>query len=179
MIRSRSNGPYGKRCLLGWGFVGLVNSARLQDPFHCNSTGIIHVNDVSTNEVANHCFIAKNAVQDASISTMLKEMYESEFNESASERRALSIEDKKILRIMEERGRKVEGHYEMPLPFRHDDTNLPNNPLQAVRRLASVKNKLLKDDKFREEYVKCIESMISKGYARKVDNRKGGTGKVW
>ena len=89
MIRSRSNGPYGKRCLLGWGFVGLVNSARLQDPFHCNSTGIIHVND----EVANHCFIAKNAVQDASISTMLKEMYESEFNESASERRALSIED--------------------------------------------------------------------------------------
>ena len=103
--------------------------------------------------MANHCFIAKNAVQDASISTMLKEMYESEFNESASERRALSIEDKKILRIMEERGRKVEGHYEMPLPFRHDDTNLPNNPLQAVRRLASVKNKLLKDDKFREEYV--------------------------
>ena len=101
VIRSRSNGPYGKRCLLGWGFVGLVNSARLQDPFHCKSTGINH--DVSTNEVANHCFIAKNAVQDASISTMLKEMYESEFNESASERRALSIENKIFLRIMEEK----------------------------------------------------------------------------
>ena len=82
-----------------------------------------------------------------------------------------------IRSIMEERGRK--GRYKMPLPFRHDDMNHPNNRLQAIRRLASVKNKLLKDDKFREEYVKCIESMISKGYTRKVDNRKGGTGKVW
>lgn len=38
-----------------------------------------------------------------------------------------SIEDKRFLKIADESVRIVDGHYRLKLPFRKDNTVLPNN----------------------------------------------------
>ena len=39
-------------------------------------------------------------------------------------------------------------HYEMPLPLKHKNTQLPNNYAQAEKRLNSLKKRLMSDDKY-------------------------------
>ncbi len=48
--------------------------------------------------------------------------------------RGHSVEDQKFLISAQEGMRFVDGHYELPLPFRSDGKCLPNNYEQAVRR---------------------------------------------
>ena len=64
---------------------------------------------------------------DTSISDSLKAMYETEFSERFTEGKALSLEDKRFLEIMNTGVKKVAGHYEAPVPFRNDNVSLPNN----------------------------------------------------
>ena len=37
-------------------------------------------------------------------------------------------------------------HYEMPLPFKHQNIQLPNNYAQAEKRLSSLKTRLKSDE---------------------------------
>ena len=118
-------------------------------------------------------------VRDNIISDTLEEMYNLEFSEKDSEDKALSNEDERFLQIVRKGIRKEDNHYEVPLPFRDPYPNLPNNRIQAVQRLSSVKRKMLKDDKYRSDYISFIESIISKGYARKCDAVEKVEGEMW
>ena len=71
-------------------------------------------------------------------------------------------------------------HYEMPLPFKHKNTQLPNNYAQAEKRLNSLKKRLMSDDKYYTDYCSFMSDIISKGYARKVDDDlKDQLGRTW
>ena len=76
---------------------------------------------------------------------MLKKIYNHDFTESYhmanKEMVGASQEDKRFLQISEEGAKLVNGHYEIPLPFRRVDVQLPNNKVQAEKRLASLKKK--------------------------------------
>lgn len=53
---------------------------------------------------------------------------------------ALSRDDQKFLKIAEDGIRHCENsQYEMPLPFKHENIQLPNNRSQAKQRLNSLK----------------------------------------
>ena len=61
-----------------------------------------------------------------------------DFNENASnnlpEELGLSQEDRRFLTKVTKGVRLTEGHYEIPLPFRQSEVDLPNNRQQAVKR---------------------------------------------
>ena len=61
-------------------------------------------------------------------------------------------------------------HCKMPLPFKHKNTQLPNNYAQAEKRLNSLKKRLMSDYKYYTDYRSFMSDIISKGYARKVDD---------
>ena len=51
-------------------------------------------------------------------------------------------------------------HYEMPLPFRKKNVQLPINHPQAEQRLQGLKKRLQGDARYRADY--CIYSTISR-----------------
>ena len=106
-------------------------------------------------------------------------MYQQDFNEPGGEKEGLSVEDRRFLQIMEENITEVGGHYQLPLPLRNQDLQLPNNRVQALSRLASVKRKLLADESIRTKYVGIVQKMIDAGYAWRADTSKDKPGKVW
>ena len=60
----------------------------------------------------------------------------------------ISWEDMKFLNLTNRTRRMVSGHYELPLPFKNDETTLPNNRYQALQRLKRLKNKFKKTPLF-------------------------------
>ena len=61
------------------------------------------------------------------------------------------------------RGNKIkDGHYQIPLPFKHCHCN----KYQAAQRLSYLKRKFDKNEKFKADYIRFMEEIISKGYAR-------------
>ena len=66
---------------------------------------------------------------------------------------------------MEEGIEKTEnGHYEMPLSLKERPI-LPDNHSMALIRLEHLKRKVLKDPKYREDYVKFLDEVLSRGDA--------------
>ena len=56
------------------------------------------------------------------------------------------------------------GHYKMPLPFKERPV-LPDNHSMALIRLEHLKRKFLKDSKYKEDYVKFMNEVLSRGDA--------------
>ena len=74
-------------------------------------------------------------------------MFTLDFNECATEEKSLSFEDR-FLTIVQERIRHTDdGHYEMPLPLKNNDTELPNNKELVLSRLMKLKQKLKSDER--------------------------------
>ena len=55
----------------------------------------------------------------------------------------------------------------MPLPLK-DKIVLPNNKTMALKRLSSLKGKLMRNSQLREDYAKFMADMIRLGYAEPV-----------
>ena len=101
--------------------------------------------------VASHHFVVENSVKETDCKQMLLDMYEQGFSEpspkqmrkkmqpvnangyiSSSKHIALSKEDNKFLGKMEKGVTKVDGHYQLPLPFRNENVKMLDNHHQAV-----------------------------------------------
>lgn len=187
VIPSQDGGPYAYRTSLGWCVVGPMASSRSDTTsIQCHRTRVSEKSptwtaiDATTGISALHHFVEKSHVKDRAIDKKLEDMYNLEFNEIDSENKGPSKEDEKFMEIMASNVKKVNGHYQLPLPFKSDDVNLPDNRKQAEKRLHSVRRKMEKSTTYREEYVKTIETLLEKGYARKCnDETKTQQGNLW
>ena len=54
----------------------------------------------------------------------------------------MSQEDLKFIEILKNGTGLAGGHYQIPLLFRNDKVNLPNNPSQAEKRFTCLKRKM-------------------------------------
>ena len=61
-----------------------------------------------------------------------------------------------------------DGHYEMPLPLKNDNIELPNNKELALSRLMKLKQRLKSDTQYRKDYVDFMQENIKNGIAEKV-----------
>ena len=80
---------------------------------------------------------------------------------------------------MKEGAKLVNDHYEIPLPFRRVDVQLPNNKVHAEKRLASLKKKMARNNKFKDDdYIKFMEELKSKEYAKE-SSKVAESGHCW
>ena len=190
VITSQGDGPYAYRTRLGWCVVGplaVESSSESKDKVQCHRTAITQyttkfpVKDLISGEIAEHHFASAGQIKDTFTDKLLTEMYNLEFNEINGEEEAPSKDDDKFMAIMSERAVKVDGHYELPLPFKDNNVSLPNNRKQIEKRLLSVKRKMERSVTYRDEYTSCIEALIDKGYAQKCTNDEHNKkdGRVW
>jgi hypothetical protein len=158
--------PHAARSILGWIVWNVVRNY---------PSGDISVNRAEV-----------TAILEAEELHQLSQIYQKSVNldfpeKLTDERKEHSVEDKRFLAKMESSLRLVDGHYEMPLPFRSDDIKLPNNKMQAVHRLTSLQRKLQKNQQFRTDYTEFMDKIISKGYAELVPecDLQRNDGRVW
>ena len=81
------------------------------------------VRQADTNEVEKHFFQAKPLIKETDVKEIPARLYNQEFTESASSEgkseNGMSVEDVKFMKIMEDRAKMVDKHYQIPLPFRN------------------------------------------------------------
>jgi len=80
-----------------------------------------------------------------------------------------SREDRIAYRKMKESVEFVDGHFQLPLLWKHEVQSLPNNKQMAENRLASLKKRLSKDENLHKKYSEVMEEYIKKGYAEPVE----------
>ena len=146
VILGKGDDPYAVRTLLGWGIIGPVTpyqESQDKDEEAVSAT----CNTIMSGEIGNDApsdlqFIPVAQSKEEITPYAAKKMFEADFSERCPAAEALSKEERKFLTIVGKGIRHCEdGHYEMPLPLRVPNLNLPNNREVAVRRLNKLKKR--------------------------------------
>ena len=113
-------------------------------------------------------------MRDIGVEEMFRKIYQNDFCEEVhlstrgilGDMEEISKDDKMFLAIVEKGTKKVDDHYEVPLPCGDGNLQLPNNMEQDIRRMQQLKKRFQKDPEFFNSYTKQIEGLILKGYAK-------------
>ena len=95
--------------------------------------------------------------------------------------RAMSVQDKLVTARWEKTATYEDGHYTLPIPFRHEEPRLLDNRRMAELRLGSLRRKLEKNPELSKKYTEGMQDLLGKGYAVEVPLSEAGRqdGKVW
>ena len=187
VIGCQDNGPYAYRTRLGWCTVGPLckSGDTIDGAFSCHKVKASQLSiqipsqDIVTGKLSHHHFTEPTTIKESSINHALTEMYNLEFNEVNGDLEGLSNEDDRFLHMMQDEVRMVDGHYELPLPFKEWNVVMPNNRSQAEKRLKSIQRKMERSEEFKGHYVEFMENLIQKGYAKQCNSEPEAEGKVW
>lgn len=178
--------PDAVRTPLGWLLKGpaLVDSHENVDPgsvFFTNVNSFWEaqdVNDILINdkgEVWNH-----SSSMDVDLLDVEKLMSWVHTNNEASEfGMKYSREDVVAYDFMKRNVSYVNGHYELPLPWKNDSAVLSGSLPNAQRRLQCLKRRFEKNPDLQEKYADQVETYIQKGYAEKVPENDPGGARTW
>ncbi|KAK0143396.1 hypothetical protein N1851_018466 [Merluccius polli] len=115
VLNSQNDGPYAVKTLLGWVVNGPLNSCPAMD--RCGKPSVT-VNRISLENITN----------------LLIRQYNNDFPEKErEEKREMSVEDRRFMDLTSRSATFKNGHYHLPLPFRHEDVTLPNNQEVAAQ----------------------------------------------
>ena len=171
VVPCRSDGPFALRLRHGWTVCGPLHIRTDHDKDK------IIANRITVREVET----PKEIIAPTSLLRMLQMDFNDHTVSRAPDERGPSQEDRKFLTMVERETKVVDGHYQVPLPLRHSDIIMPNNKEQAIKRANWQKKKMLRDSKYRSDYVSFVNDVIAKGYAQRVPNELliPNPGKVW
>ena len=118
VIPSQAGGPYAKRTKLGWCVVGSTEVSDTSNHLSCNNVRVCTpLRDITGSPSDKH-LVLQSKITDNAIGDALREMWSSDFVERDSEKKALSKEDVRFLKLMKDEIKFEDGHYEVPLPLR-------------------------------------------------------------
>ena len=122
MINSVNDGPYAVRTVLGWSINGPLRSPTGSDDWN----------------QAVSCRVQVSRLED-----QLQKFFSLDFSEQFvfSGEKALSVEDKKFMEMVNRETILRDGHYQVCLPLRDASTPMPNNRSLALQRLKGLKKK--------------------------------------
>ena len=164
VVNSVGEGPYAVRSCLGWSVNGPLRAGSLVD---------------GENSSVISCRLQVNS----SLDSQLQKFFNLDFSDQYvfSDEKALSVEDKQFLDMVETQTVLKEGHYEICLPLRDSSVPLPNNRALAFQRLEGLKRKFRSNDVFQKKYTEFIDDLFVKGHASPVpvEDLSRDDGKVW
>ena len=140
IVCGNENEPYAVRSLLGWHVNGPVNQ-RSSKQVHCNRIQILRSN---TENNVNGYIVFKTEIKERLTPQVVSPTFELDFSEREYGV-ALSREDRQFLKMVEDGiHHRDDMHYEMPLPLREKNVQLPNNRPQAEHRRDSKRRNVLR-----------------------------------
>ena len=122
-------------------------------------------------EVASLREMSEEEYERNSLEQQIEGLWKTDFGDTLIDSRPCpSIEDKKALKMMEDSVKKIDGHYQVALPWKLYPPDLPNNRDLALRRCELLKRRLSKDKDLLSKYRTTMNEYIEKGHAEKVPN---------
>lgn len=100
---------------------------------------------------------------------------------SVDEQPGMSRADQKFMNLVTNSVKQVNSDYQISLPLRNEELNMPNNRTIVVQYARYLKQRLLEDSLFRADHTAFMNDLIAKGYAESVSEEelKRSDGKVW
>ncbi len=177
------DGPFAQKTDLGWGIVGIVQhpciTRHAGERIGTSHTAVTYyVSDSDDRNLSHHsAFVFRNSVKVLHPLQIL----EQDFADLRPNDQALSHEDKKFLSIMEQGTHQcLDGHYEMPLPFRDKESMcLPNNRPLAEQRLRKLKRRLETDSAYEAQYSHFMANLVGSKHAERVPEDELWQEYVW
>ncbi|XP_068250223.1 uncharacterized protein [Palaemon carinicauda] len=167
VVPTSGYGPFAVRYLHGW----TVN-------------GPVHVK-VSSNGVSCHRLLVSDVqhVTDCITVESIRKYFELDFSErdlgSVPDERGLSFEDTRFVKRCQDDIEFKDGHFQLPMPFRDCNVNLPNNKKQAVSRAKWQRRKMKNSEDYRQQYTAFMDKLFEKGYAYKIPDDEVNKIPVW
>ena len=168
--------PFAVRTILGWSLHGKASG-------QADMCGLIKAGRVS-------CKVVNNFIQSDSISLISLDRLEDKVDRLwrldqegvGNEVQALSCEDSQVLKLWDENVKVVDGHYELPIPWK-DEVVIPDNLEVARSRLRSLRHSIVKKG-ILDRYEVEIKKLVDKGYAEPVSNiveggSQNSSSKMW
>ena len=133
------------------------------------------IQEAATGKIASHHLGVSSKVKDIDAKQMLENICNTEFCESrlgleieaSSNMEDILFEDKRFLKLMNEKSRKVGEHFEIPLPLKNRSVKLLNNRKMAEKTLHCLNSRFIENPEFFADYKGFIEDLLIKGYAKK------------
>ncbi|XP_051239353.1 uncharacterized protein LOC127353832 [Dicentrarchus labrax] len=183
-VREQRNGlhnePYAQRLDLGWVIVGEVCLGASHKTFQTTvyKTNILHNGRASLLGPCNNNIRVKERFSchtpslnlQSSVSNLAREtddlgcqvFQRTEHDDNLD----LSIEDRIFLETLDQQTYKDEANtWVAPLPFRSPRNRLPNNRLQAVKRLSSVRRNLDKKPQMKKDFINFMQKIFDANQA--------------
>lgn len=156
--RGKPGDPFAVRTILGWSLNGKVNNSK-----------------VSRSVITNHVTLS-------GVEADVSKLWEIE-NEGLVEENSWSQDDKLVIDMWDREHVKVDGHYELGIPWENVDETVPNNFHIAKARLDWLfKKKFKARDDLKKKYDVEIETLLAEGYAEEVSDEEFNKSKfprVW
>ena len=184
VIPGRGNQPYAQKTELGWGIIGNVTNCELSaDETSAVAHRLVTQPCVPTCGREGACtFQVVKQIKEVINPQQVRHMIELDFSKRNDDSSPISLDDTKFLDQLKNGICKTQnGHYEMPLPFRTEMPELPNNKTFALRRLQGLKARLQKDQRYCQHYMTFMNELLNKGHAEVVpeNEREAGSKYVW
>ena len=141
--------PYAVRTILGWAILGPVG---LKENDGCGRTNV-------------HFMKYREEHLEQQLQQLL-DLDNTGIGDSGS--KAMSQNDRQALTILNKTVRMVNGHYEVGMLWKSEETWLPDNRNMAAAQLQTLRRKLDKNAELRENYKAFVDDYLEKGYARKL-----------
>ena len=156
-----------------------VRKGNRGEPFACKTLFGWCINGLSKfTEPTNGKVVANFISSSLSVSDDVDKLWRIENEGVCSDERSWSVEDRQVMELWDKSVQLVQGHYELPIPWKQD-VDMPNNVAVAASRLKSLKSGLAKKGLF-AKYDDEIQKLLQNGYAELVpDVEIENKGKVW
>lgn len=155
IIMGGNEDPYAKRTDLGWGIIGAVQTSENEayEEHHVAVNRVLsHEVHVGEDKRISHLAFKAQTKEILSPSQVNK-MFELDFGGGEKEP-PFSHEDRLFIKKIEQGiHQRSDGHYELPLPFKDNNIQLPDNKEQALARLGRLRQRLKNDGKYHLDYI--------------------------
>lgn len=164
VIHSVDGGPYAIRTILGWTVNGPLKGES-EEAMDCGQTEL-----------------SVNRVSVVDLEELWQKQFKTDFPEcSVDEQSGMSRDDHKFMELVTNSAEQVNGHYQINLPLRNKDLNMPNNRKIVEQRASCLKRRLQKDSSFHADYTAFMNDLVTKGYAERVpeEELERCDGQIW
>ena len=144
--------PYAAKYPLGWTIIGPSKRSS-------NDPATVNLQHEITNE---------------QLSLQIQAMWDHDCRDLASSKTSMSIAEKSIT--------KVNGRYQVKIPFKTNPKLIPNNKQVAAKRLTYLKHKFIRQPDLKANYTKTMNGYLKDGYLREVTDsqlQEEGSHGVW
>ena len=158
MIPGGKGEPYAIRTRLGWSVSGPVSNSMVKLPS------------------VSHYISNGNLLQEK-----VERFWQLESSGIYEQEKGMSVEDRRVLALWDEKVSFSGGHYVLPIPFKSPSLKLPDNHQMAEKRLSSLRHKLSKNQDLHQKYIVGMNDLLEQGYTVPVPEQDfhRSDGKVW